>query len=77
MKLIQILGSGCAKCNMLADNARLAAQELGVEFHLDKITDINTITAMGVMITPGLAIDGEVKASGKLLSVEEIKQILS
>jgi small redox-active disulfide protein 2 len=77
MKLIQILGSGCAKCNMLADNARKAAEELGIEFHLDKITNINTITAMGVLITPGLAVDGEVKASGKLLSVEEIKQILS
>jgi small redox-active disulfide protein 2 len=74
---IQILGTGCPKCNQLAENAAAAASQLGLEFELEKVTDINDIMKFGVMMTPGLAIDGNVKSSGKLLSVDEIKELLS
>ncbi|MFC1462632.1 thioredoxin family protein [Verrucomicrobiota bacterium] len=73
---IQVLGTGCPKCSQLAENANAAAQELGVEYELEKVTDINDIMAFGIMMTPGLAVDGEVKVSGKVPSVEEIKQWL-
>ena len=76
MKTLQILGTGCPKCKKLAENAEAAARELGVEYELEKVTDINKIMGYGVMMTPGLAVDGEVKASGKVLSVEQIKSLL-
>jgi small redox-active disulfide protein 2 len=73
---IQILGTGCPKCKKLAENANNAAKELGIDYELEKITDINKIMSFGIMMTPGLAINDEVKSSGKLLSVKEIKDIL-
>lgn len=75
MKL-QVLGTGCPKCQQLAKNAEQALKELGLDGQVEKITDINEITRMGVMVTPGFAIDGEVKAVGKVLSVEEIKDMI-
>ncbi|HPP41046.1 MAG TPA: thioredoxin family protein [Syntrophorhabdaceae bacterium] len=74
---IQILGTGCPKCIKLTENAEKAARELGVDFEIEKITDINKIMDLGVMMTPGIAIDGEVKSVGKVLSPEEIKKIIS
>lgn len=74
--LIQILGAGCPKCKMLAENADAAAKELGIEYRLEKVTKIDQIMAFGVMMTPALAIDGKVKFSGKVPSVEELKNIL-
>jgi len=76
-KLIQVLGPGCAKCQKLYELARQAADELGLKAQVEKITDINVITGFGVMMTPALAVDGEVKVAGKLPAVEEIKQWLS
>lgn len=73
---IQILGMGCAKCIKLTENAERAAKEKGIDFQIEKVTDINKIMDFGVMITPSLAIDGEVKSVGKVLSVEEIKKLL-
>ncbi len=73
MKKIQILGAGCPKCKQLAENAETAAKELGIEYELKKVTDINEITGFGVMMTPALVIDGEVKTSGKVAVPEEIK----
>ena len=73
---IQILGTGCPKCKKLAEAAEIAAKELGVAYELEKVTDINDIMAMGVMMTPALAVDGVVKSTGKVLSPEEIKKIL-
>lgn len=73
---IQILGTGCPKCNQLAENAKKAADELSLSYELEKVTDINKIIAFGVMMTPALAIDGTVKVVGKVPSVEEIKNIL-
>ena len=73
MKKIQILGTGCPKCKQLAANAEQAAKELGIEYELEKVTDINEIMKFGVMMTPGIAVDGEVKASGKVVAAEQIK----
>ncbi len=77
MKKIQILGTGCPKCGKLAENAEAAARAAGIEYEIEKVTDLNRIMEMGVMITPALAIDGEVKASGKVPSPEEIKELLA
>jgi len=73
MKKIDILGTGCPKCKQLAANAEQAATELGIEYQLEKVTDINDIMKFGVMITPGIAVDGEVKASGKVVAADQIK----
>lgn len=73
---IQILGSGCPKCKMLEQQARDAMNEAGLEAEIVKVTDINDIMEMGVMMTPALAIDGEVKSVGKVLKKEEIIPIL-
>ncbi len=76
MKKIQILGMGCAKCEKLYENAEMAARQLGIEYEMEKIKDINVITGFGVMVTPALAVDGMVKVSGKIPSVEEIRKML-
>ncbi|MHC4214465.1 MAG: thioredoxin family protein [Planctomycetota bacterium] len=76
MKKIQILGVGCIKCNKLAENAEAAAKELGIEYKLEKVTQVVDIMKFGVMITPALAIDGEVKVSGKIVSADEIMEML-
>lgn len=77
MKKLQILGTGCAKCNKLADLTKEAADKLKIEYEIEKVTDINSITAFGVMITPALAVDGEVKIAGKLPSSKEIEKYLT
>ena len=77
MKKIQILGTGCPKCQKLADNAEAAAKELELEFEVEKVADINEMMKFGVMITPALVIDGEVKVVGKVPSPDEIKQMLT
>ncbi len=74
---IQILGTGCPKCTKLADNTEKAARELGIECEIEKVEDINRILEFGVMVTPALVINGEVKTAGKVCSVEEIKELLS
>jgi len=76
MKKIQILGTGCPKCKKLAENAESAAKELGVEYEIEKVTDINEIMKFGVMMTPALAVDGQVKSVGKVISPDEIKKML-
>lgn len=76
MKKIQILGTGCPKCSKLAENAQAAAVDLGIEYEIEKVTDINEIMGFGVMMTPALAVDGNVKSVGKVPSVEDIKKIL-
>ena len=75
MKKIQILGTGCPKCMKLTANAEEAAKQAGIEFEIEKVTEINKIMNYGVMMTPALAIDGQVKSVGKVLSPEEIKKI--
>ncbi len=75
MKKIQILGTGCPKCKKLTENAEAAAKGLGIEFEIEKVTGINEIMKFGVMVTPALAVDGEVKVVGKVLSPGEIKEL--
>jgi len=77
MKRIQILGTGCPKCKKMAENAERAVQELGIECEIEKVTGINEIMSFGVMITPALAVDGELKAAGKVPSVAEIVNLVS
>ena len=76
MKKIQILGTGCPKCKKLAENAEAAAEDLGIEFEIQKVTDINKIMEFDVMMTPAIVVDGDVKSSGKLLSTDDIKDFL-
>lgn len=76
MKKIQILGPGCPKCKKMAENAETAARELGIDFEMEKVTDIKAIMSFGVMMTPALVVDGKVKVSGKLPDVDEIKKVL-
>ena len=73
---IQILGGGCPKCQKLAENAKAAIDESGLEAEIEKITDSDRIMDMGVMITPALAIDGQVKSTGKVLDKSEIARLL-
>ena len=75
MKL-QILGTGCAKCNALTMAAEKAAKTLGLKYQLEKVTDLKQIMAFGVMTTPALVVDGKVKTSGKVPSVDELKVML-
>ncbi len=77
MKLIQVLGPGCPRCAKLAEHAEAAVKQLNVDAEVEKVTDINAITDFGVMMTPALAVDGEVKVVGRVPSVDEIRQLLS
>lgn len=77
MMKFQVLGSGCAKCKTLAQHTEAAAQALGLDYELEKVTDMNAIIDAGIMSTPALAVNGDVKSTGKVLSVEEIKKLLS
>ncbi len=77
MKKIQILGTGCPKCKLLAEHAEAAVKQLGTDFEIEKVTDINQIIGFGIMSTPALAVDGQVKIAGRVPSTDEIKKILS
>ena len=74
---IEILGTGCPKCKKLFENAQEAVKTLGTSAEVVKIEDIQQIMNAGVMITPAIAVDGEVKSAGKVLSVDEIKKIIN
>jgi small redox-active disulfide protein 2 len=76
MKKIQILGTGCAKCQKLAEATKQAADKLGLDYEMEKVTDINQIMSFGIMTTPGLAVDGKVLVAGKLPSPAEIEKLL-
>lgn len=77
MKKLQILGTGCPKCQKLTETTEAAAKELGIEYQIEKVKDINSILAFGVMVTPALAVDGVVKVCGKVPNVQEIKDLLA
>ena len=77
MKNIKVLGPGCSKCQKLLANVEKAVSELGIDCEVEKITDINAITSYRVMMTPALVVDEEVKSSGKALSVNELKALLT
>lgn len=73
---IQILGTGCAKCKALASNVEKAVKELSLNAEIEKVTGIEDILKFQLLMTPGLVIDGQVKATGRVPSAEEIKQML-
>ena len=73
---IQVIGIGCPKCKQLEAHVTKAAQELGLLYELEKITNVEQITALGVMVTPALAIDGKVKITGQIPSVNKLIEIL-
>jgi small redox-active disulfide protein 2 len=76
MKKIQILGTGCAKCQKLAENTKQAADNLGVEYEMEKVTDLNQIMGFGVMTTPGLVVDGKVLVAGKVPNPTAIEKLI-
>ncbi len=76
MKKIQVLGPGCPKCTKLAANVQQVVEQHELDFEVKKVTDINEIMKFGVMITPALVVDGEVKSVGKVPSLDEIRQML-
>ncbi|HOI59552.1 redox-active disulfide protein 2 [Methanoculleus chikugoensis] len=73
---VEVLGTGCARCKRLAKNVEAAIKDLGIEAELVKVDDITEIMDRGVMLTPALAVDGELKVSGRVADVKEIKEIL-
>lgn len=73
---IQILGTGCAKCKTLLENTLKAVEASGVDAMVEKVQDIKEIMKFNILMTPGLAIDGEVKAAGRVLSPEDIKKLI-
>ena len=77
MKKIQILGTGCPKCKKLEELTRDVAGQMGLECQIDKVEDIQKIMAYGVMMTPALVVDGQVKITGKLPDTEELKKLIS
>ena len=76
MKKIQILGTGCPTCEKVTELTIQAAKELSIEYELEKVKDITEIIKMGVVKTPAIAVDGVVKISGKLPTIDEIKEVL-
>jgi len=76
MKRIQILGTGCSKCNELMANAKEAAEVLGEEVEFEKVTNLNDIMTFGCMTTPGLAIDGQLVSQGRLLKPDQIMKLI-
>ena len=76
MKTLQILGTGCPKCKKLAEQTETAARELGIEYELTKVTDIKEIMGFGVMMTPALVVDGQVKVVGKVPDVAALKKLI-
>ncbi|HID21149.1 MAG TPA: thioredoxin family protein [Planctomycetaceae bacterium] len=76
-KIIKVLGPGCANCRKLAENVRKAVEELQVPARVEKVTDIGAMTTYGILMTPALVVDEQVKLSGRVPSVEELKELLA
>jgi len=77
MTKLQILGTGCAKCTKLSELTKEAADKSGIEYEIEKVSDIREIMKFGVMTTPALVVNGEVKVSGRVPNVEEIQKLIS
>ena len=76
MLKIEVLGPGCVRCETLEKNVRTAVEEMGIEAEVTKISEIKDIAARGVLMTPGLAVNGQLVSSGHLLSVNQVKRLL-
>ena len=77
MKHIKVLGPGCPRCEKLAADTKTAADQLGIAYELEKITDIKRFVEFGLMMTPGLVVDGELRVQGNVPSIDEIKTMLA
>ena len=77
MKQIEVLGPGCSRCKVLYEHAEAAARELGIEYEIKKVTDVGVLVGYGVMATPALVVNGELKLWGRVPSAKELKEILS
>src|SRR5690606_1048122 len=77
MKTLQVLGMGCQKCQVLTDRAEEAARALGLEYTLEKVSDLDAIVDSGVMATPALVVDGEIKVAGRVPTVDALKTMLA
>jgi len=77
MKDIKILGTGCPKCKKLEELTEKAAKELGIDYRIEKVTELNEIMDFGVMVTPALAVDGKIMITGKIPKIDDIKKVLS
>lgn len=77
MKKLQILGPGCPRCKKLAELTEEAARSIGLNYELEKVTDIQKLADIGILMTPTLLVDGEVKIAGKVPSLKELIKILS
>ncbi len=77
MKKLQILGTGCSKCKTLTEQVEQAAREIGIKHEIVKVTDLQEIVSFGVMTTPALAVDGQVKVAGNIPSIEELKRLIA
>ena len=77
MRDIKILGTGCPKCKKLEELAEKAAKELGIDYRIEKVTELNEIMDFGIMITPALVVNGKVEIAGKVPKTEDLKKILS
>ena len=77
MVRIQVLGPGCARCGLLYEHADRAARELGLEYEIEKITDMDAIVGFGIMSTPALVVNGALKFSGRVPSTEQLKEMLT
>lgn len=74
---IQILGKGCINCKKLEENVRIALKQIGLNEEIEKVTDVNKIVEMGVLMTPALVIDGKIESTGKVLSQKQIIEIIN
>ena len=77
MKQLQVLGTGCATCETLAKMAEVAANEMQLDYHLEKVTAMEDIMKFDILATPALVVDGDVKVSGRLPTDEELRAILA
>jgi small redox-active disulfide protein 2 len=77
MKKLIVLGPGCPRCDSLAKLTQQAADQIGIDYELEKLTDVKQFASYGVMMTPGLVVDGELKVQGRVPSFEEIKAMLA
>lgn len=77
MKDIKILGTGCPKCKKLEELAEKAAKELGIDYKIEKVSNLNEIMDFGVIVTPALAVDGKIMITGKIPKIDDIKKVLS
>jgi small redox-active disulfide protein 2 len=77
MKKLQVLGVDCDRCDLLAERTEAAAKQLGIEYQLERVRDLDALIEIGILMTPALIVDGETLVVGKVPSLEQLKKLLS